>query len=944
MKNINQLSRIILTSLLLVPALSYVCSGQHQTNPNAFLPLDKQVLTGRLANGFTYYLRRNTEPKNRVVMYLANKAGSILESPEQLGLAHFLEHMNFNGTTHYPKNQLVDYLEKSGVRFGADINAYTSFDETVYQLPLPSDDPQVVKNGLQIMRDWAQEAMLEESEIEKERGVVLEEKRLRKGVGERLQRQYYPFLLNGSRYAERLPIGSEQVIKTFRPETIRSFYKDWYRPNLQALIIVGDVDMVSMEKEIRSKFGDLRNPLKEKPRTVYHAELTGKNRFMALSDDELTAVSAQVVIKSQASVLQTAADYRKAIIRALFNQMLSQRYRELMQLPDAPLQQGSAGMSEFMAGLSAYTATMVAKPGQDGLEKAFKAVWRETMRVEKLGFTSAELRRVKSNYAVSMDAAYKEASKIPSESYVKEYLDHFLKGSASPGIAFEQQFVQTQLRGISLDELNSTAKLFIKNTDRDILVMGPSRDKVFLPDEATVNKWLSELEEETLQPYSEVRNEKPLLMHAPVKGKILKEEKNALLGITTLSMSNGVKVVLKPTTFRNNQVLLRGSAPGGTNLYGDKDFQSAANAATIIGSFGAGNYSNTELSKFLTGKQLGVRTGMSETSQQVAGSSSSVDLKAMLELLYAYFTEPRKDSTQFTGIISRSKASLANRGDDPASVFQDTSAAVLGGYHVRKTGPTVQKIEQISLDRSFEIYKERFGDASGYTFTMVGSFLPDSIKGMLETYLGGLPASGSAAGIKDLGLHIPGGKISKTVYKGSEPKASVQLLFSGSFDFNDKNMIALEALKDALSFRLLERLREEEGGVYSPSASVGFSKLPAARYTFSVSFGCSPQNVEKLIASALEEIQQLKSAGPPQANVDKLIAESLRQRESYIQSNDFWLQYISGTLQVGEELTSPEGYNAILKALTPEALKTTARRYLGGENYIRLVLMPEKAQ
>jgi len=925
-----------LLMIILISAVSF--KGFAQQTP---LPLDAAVRTGKLPNGFTYYIRHNTEPKNRAVFYLANKTGSILETDEQRGLAHFTEHMSFNGTTHFPKNQLIDYLQKAGVRFGADINAYTSFDETVYQLPLPTDDPEILRNGLQILRDWAQEASLETDEINKERGVVLEEKRLGKGARERMLHDYLPRLLNGSRYADRLTIGTEDVLQTFKPETIRAFYRDWYRPDLQALIVVGDIDIDAMERNIKAKFADLKSPEQEKPRTKYDVALTGKNQFIRVTDKEMTATVVQLIIKQPKTELRTAADYRWSIQRSLLNQMLAGRYDELSRKPDPEFLNGSASLGTLFGLLDAYTVNMAAKPGSGNFEKGFKSVWRETLRVRKFGFTEAELLRAKTNYRSSIEAAFKERDKTPSSSYVQEYLQHFLKGEAAPGIAAEYDLTKKFLEGISLDELNGLAKSYLKATDRDILIMAPETEKAELPDEATVNAWLAAVEAETFKPYSEEKNAKSLLSGTRKKGKIIAEKKDKVMGITTLTLSNGIKVVLKPTKFKTNEIIFSGFASGGTSLYPDADYQSAS-AAGIISSYGVGNYSGAELGRFLTGRNLSVRTGINERNQTVSGSAVPQDLPLALELVYGYFTEPRKDRVQFESLITRLKASLANRGNDPSSVFQDTISAVLGSYNVRRTGPSLAKAGQINLDRAYEIYKERFSDAGGFTFTFVGSFDADTLKPLLEQYLGALPATRKSVRARNLHIAIPKGVISKTVYKGSEPKATVQLIFSGSFEYNLANNITLNALKEVLEFRLLERLREEEGGVYSPSAGVSSYKLPEPNYTFSISFGCSPENVDRLVASALDEVNKLKLNGPPAVNLGKFIAEERRQHEIVVNNNSYWLNYLNGSLQNGDAFSEINAYDSLLTRLTPGQLKIAAQQYLSGVNLIKFVLLPSQ--
>jgi zinc protease len=903
------------------------------------LPFDPLVRTGKLANGFTYFIRHNEEPKNRVTLYLVNKVGSVLESDDQQGLAHFMEHMSFNGTKHFPKNELVDYLQKSGVRFGADLNAYTSFDQTVYQLPLPTDKPAILANGLQIMRDWAQDALLDPTEINKERGVVLEEKRLGKGAQERMQRQYWPMMLNHSRYADRLPIGIDTVLNNFKPEAIKRFYHDWYRPDLQALIVVGDINVDSMERVIKTRFADLRNPKTEKIRTKYTVPLTGNNQFMSVTDPEQTQTVLEVMIKQPELKLHTAADYRLNIIRGLYNQMLGERFAELTRQADPPFIDGGGGMGGFMGGLDIFDASVVAKPNE--LERGFKAVWREAIRAKQFGFTLTELQRAEANQLSGIAAALKEKNKTNSDSYVNEYVSYFLKGTAAPGIDYEYQLTKADLSGITLADINLLAKTAIKTTDRDILVMAPQKDKASLPDEATVNGWINAVQAEPITAYQDNVSSLPLLTTQPSGGKIIAETKDTALGTTTLTLSNGVKVILKPTTFKDDEIKFTGFSRGGTSLYSDADFQSASNAI-MIPSFGIGNYDPTQLGKFLTGKQVGVAPYIGDRTQGINGSAEPKDLETALQLVYAYYTEPRKDTALFKSEIERSKDGLLNRPNDPQSVYQDSVAAILGNHNVRRTGPSIQKVNQIDLDKAYTIYKERFADASKLQFTFVGSFDPQKIKGLVAQYLGALPATHKNEQAKDLGIHIPEGTIAQNVYKGSEPRSTVELFWSGKAPYSQKNNIQFDAIKECLEIRLLERLREEESGVYSPGAFVQAVKNPQSRYTFIVYFGCGPQNVDKLIASAKDEIEKLKASGPPQVNIDKWRAETLRSRETAIKTNPFWLNYLNGQLLNEDDLHELDSWNSDVQAVTQESIKAAANKYLSGDNYIRVVLLPEQ--
>jgi zinc protease len=930
-------------TVALVIAVSGIANAQPKAKSKdgaatEIIPLDPAVRTGKLPNGFTYYIRKNVEPKNRVTLYLANKIGSIMEADDQLGLAHFMEHMGFNGTKNFPKNDLVNYLQKTGVRFGADLNAYTSFDETVYQLPIPSDDPEILKNGIQIMRDWAQDATLSDEEINKERGVVVEEKRLGKGAQQRMQDQYLPMLFNNSRYSNRLPIGTEEVLKNFTPATLRQFYADWYRPDLQALIVVGDIDVDAMEQTIKTKFADLKKPAKPRERTKYTIPLLNKNQFITVTDKEFPVTVAQILIKHPESKLITKTDYRNSIVRSLFNEMLGARFGELSKQANPPFLQGGASISGFLAGLDNYSAFVVAKPGE--MERGFKAVLSETERVQRFGFAETELERAKQSYLTEMESSFKEKDKTPSNSFVNEYLRHFLEDEASPGIEYEFSLANSLTAGITLADINAYSKKYITDVNRDVIIMGPEKDKDKLPNETAVEKWISDVKQGTVTAYVDQVSNKPLLAAKLKGGKIVSESKTAEIGVTELKLSNGVKVFLKPTDFKNDEISFSAFSPGGTSLYSDADFQSASFATAIIRSGGLGEFSSIQLPKLLSGKTAFVSPYIAERSEGLSASTTPKDLETALQLTYLYFTAPRKDAETYKGLMEQQKGGLANRSNDPNSVFADSVSAILGNYNVRRTGPSIEKLNQVSLDRAFEIYKERFADASDFTFVFVGNFDVEKIKPMLEQYLGSLPSINRKETAKDLGITIPAGKLDKKIYKGQEPKATVRLVFSGDYTYSEKHNNQLDALAEVLTIKLIERLREDEGGVYGAGARASYTKMPKGRYTFNISFGCAPENVEKLISSTLDEINKIKEKGALAGDIDKFIAEETRSTETQVKDNNFWIGYLTNQYQNEEDPKQVLNYLKSLKEITPEVLKSAAQVRLS-DNFIRLVLLPE---
>lgn len=910
-----------------VLCLPLACKTRLDQQP---LLLDPGVRTGKLPNGFTYYIRKNKTPEKRVTMYLAIKAGSILETDQQRGVAHFVEHMSFNGTKHFPKKELSNYLEKAGVRFGADLNANTGLDETVYQLPLPSDNPELLANGLQIMRDWAQEANIEAEDVEKERHVILEEKRYHQGLQQRYQEQAIPFYTNKSRFGMRLPIGTEEVLLKVTPAEIRTFYKDWYRPNLQAILVVGDIDVDQMEKAIKAKFADLKNPEKEKTRTFYHSTLTGKSQYMQFIDPELGGVSLEILMKEPADTIRTNTDYRRNLLKSLFGQMVSSRFRGL------PL----AVFNPLTGGLNAFSVNLTTKPAET--EQGLKSIWLELRRMEEQGFTQAELDRVKKMQQLKMEDMLKEKDKTPSETLIKSYLQHFLTGNAAPGIAEEYKLNKELLPGITLDEINALMGSYLKSPDRDIVAKASGHNKAFLPDEATIERWIETVYTQPLTAYVDEVQDLPLLKRNPVSGKITAVEEIKAVGVQKITLSNGMTVLLKKTDFQNDQIVFKGLAEGGASLYSDADYQSAINAANIVSAAGAGNYDLLQLGKLLGGKKVQVSPFIVDNYQGFNGGTTPEDLPVTLELLYAYFTEPRKNEESFLTLIERTKEQLATKGNNRAAVFLDTANLVLGNNHVRKQPQTLERLNEIKLDRAFQIYKERFADASGFTFMFVGNLDLEKTKLLLEKYLGSLPSRKLHEQIRDVGINVPPGRITKTIYKGNEQKASVILAYSGGFDYNFENTIKMNAIADVLKITLTARLRDHEGGTYVPNVQLTLSKYPKSRFSLLFTFDCAPQNVEKLIASAQDELDKIRREGPSAENLQKFKAARQVGLQTGSTNNGFWLDYLASQLINKEPLSQLNDYNTAMIGVTVKSVQQTAAAFIQDKNYIRLVLMPEK--
>ncbi|GEP97149.1 M16 family metallopeptidase [Chitinophaga cymbidii] len=908
------------------------------------IPADAGVKIGKLPNGLTYYIRKNAEPKNRAVLYMALKAGSLMETDAQQGLAHFTEHMSFNGTRDFPKNELINYLQKAGVKFGADLNAYTSFDQTVYQLPIPTDSAALFRNGFKILANWAGLVTMEASEIDAERGVIVEEDRQRgKNAQSRMQKELLPVLLKGSRYAERIPIGKIDIIQNFKHEELRNFYKDWYRPNLQAVIAVGDFDPAQVEALIKEHFGPLKNPANPKPHPTYGLPDNDEPLIKIVTDVEFPYHQAFAMMRHRGNISRTTADVRESVVEGMINNMMASRINELMQKGTAPFIYGKFGYGPYQGGLiPGLDATEVAAVSKtpEGLADALKGMMVEAERMAQFGFTASELEVVKKNMDAGNEKGFREKDKTPSNAYVQQYLRHFLQGTAIPSATYRYELMKKLIGEITLEEVNKAAKRMVKEENLTIIVQAPEKSKDKLPTEAQLLNAIRSAGK-GVTAYVDNAVDKPLLEKKPVAGKIVDEQKIDAIGVTKLTLSNGVKVMLKPTDFRNDQIIFSSFATGGTSQADDKDYLAISYASNIAGD-GIGEFDNTQLRKLLAGSTASASVYISELHQGFSGGASPKDLETALQLVYAHATNPRKDPVVFKKNIDDYKVVLANSGVSPEVAYRDTVNAVWTSYSERERKATPAELDNVSLDKSFDFYKARFADASGQTFVFVGNFEVEKIKPLLETYLGGLPADKRNEQYIDRGVKPLPGKVERTVRKGIEDKAQVQLFFHGSYSYAPENNMQLSALSEILEFKVLERLREKESGVYSPRVGVSYEKLPAPYYALSISFSCATANVDKLIAAALDEVELIKKNGATAVDVEKFKAESRRSIEVSLRENNFWLNYLVGKFRDNEDPTSILKQNERLGKVTPESVKAAAQLYLSGKNFFRAVLVPEK--
>lgn len=906
---------------------------------NDRLPFDPSILVDTLDNGLRLYVRKNDRPETRAELRLVVNAGSVLEDDDQRGLAHLVEHMAFNGTERFKKHALIDYLEKHGMRFGADLNAYTSFDETVYMLTIPTDTIAVLDEGIKILRDWAGSVSFENDEIDKERGVVMEEWRLGRGANARMLDKQLPILLKGSRYAKRLPIGDPDIIQHADYDVIKRFYRDWYRPDLMAVIAIGDFDPDTVMSMMHEEFENL--PVKRSPRVRGHFAVPGhpETLIAPAKDPEAPYGTVSVVFKRKPSPEGTVDSYRDDLVEGLYHSMFNDRLGELTQSNDPPFAFASSGENAFVRDADFYTLQALVREG--GAARALEALLTEAERVRRFGFTASELARQKDNFLRYYERAYAERDKSESSRFASEYARNYLEDEPVPGISFEYDMVKQLLPTIAVDEINELSTHLITRENRVVLLDGP--EDAPLPDSASIMAMFHEVRDKELVPYEDVVTDQPLVSNPPKSGSVVSETHDDSLDVYRWHLSNGAEVVLKPTTFKNDEILFRATSIGGSSIYPDSLFLKTSMASTVIGQSGLGDFGPIQLQKKLSGKIASVSANISSTREQLSGSASTKDLETLFQLIYLNFTGARADSVAFESYKVRMKELLKSSRAAPERAFRDTIVVTMSQGHPRAKPMDDEAIDKQDLQASLKVFEDRFSDASDFTFYFVGSFTIDQIRPYVDEYIASIPDLERKEHWRDIGLVAPDGIIKKTVRKGIEPKARVHIEFTGPFDWTRRNRQLLNAVVNVTKLKLRENLREDLSGTYGVSVRGPVTFEPKNRYRFVISFGCDPARVDELIGRTFVQIDSLQSYGVDESYLEKLRETDSRTWEESLKENSFWLSSLMYTDLYGEDpMNILHGSKAFMAQLSADEIKQAARTYLNTENYALFVLQPEK--
>jgi zinc protease len=908
------------------------------------MPVDPEVTVGTLSNGLRYYVRANAKPPKRAELRLVVKAGSVLEDDDQRGLAHFVEHMEFEGTRRFPRQGVIQFLSSLGLGIGPDANAATSYDDTQYTLRVPTDVPGTLDRALMVLEDWAQSATFDESAIEHERGIVLSEWRMRLGAGERTQDKIRRVQLEGSRYADRTPIGTPEVIQKATRDQLLRFYRDWYRPDLMAVIVVGDIDRDQVVGMIKQRFSSLTVPIGAKPRPAYDVPDKATTRFAIVTDKEITSTAVAVSDLRPARDQGSVGGYRDIMLDQLFGAMLDARLDELSQRESPPFLRAAANRGLFPTPRTKDEAVLQALVANDGVPRGLDALLTELQRVIRFGFTEGELSRAKEDMMRNYERVVTESPDRESASRADEYTRNFLQSEALPTIWQELAFHRRFMPGVTLAELNALAHDWFPDQNRVVIVSAPDAPGVVMPDQAQLAKVVSSVAAKKLEPYVDTAAGQALMDAPPSRGTIVKTTTRAEAGITEWKLSNGATVVLKPTTLKEDQILFRAAAPGGTSLASDADFVSARVADDVVPAGGVGKFSSVMLDRLLVGKAVAVSPYIGEISQGMGGGSTPQDLETMFQLIYLRFTQPRADPTVFAALASQAKALLANRTASPDVVFDQTIDAVLSGNHPRRQPETAATVDKWDLAKSLAFYKARFADASNFTFVFVGSFTPETMKPLVETYLASLPATHAGETWRDPGISPPSGVINRTIEKGIAPKSQVAIVFSGPFVYDDAHKLALRAMTMVLESRLFDTIRQELGGTYSIEANPGMQKIPRPEYSVRIEWTSDPEKTASLVQRVFDEIDFVRNIDYSPAQVARIREALLREFERNSQDNRYLLNQIGRKYEEGEAADVAAAINLPdrIAKLTADQIEEAAKTYLNTQNYVKVTLVPEK--
>lgn len=911
--------------------------------PGATLPFDPRATMQTLPNGMRYYIRANARPEKRVELRLVVNVGSIVEDDDQLGLAHVLEHMAFNGTRSFAKQQIVEFIERAGMEFGADLNAGTSFDETIYELKLPSDTGNYIARALDWFADIASGGItLDSLEVEKERPVVVEEWRLGKGADERMQQQQFPVLFKDSRYASRWPIGTKESLDRFTRAALVRFYRDWYRPELMAVVVVGDVARDSIDAMIRARFsGIASSPATARSRNLATVPGHAETLVAIATDPEASESNVGVVWKQPPVTRTTVRHFQRDLSEAMFLSMLNRRFSEIVRKPAAPFVEAGVGQGRLVRAAESFSVSAIVQDG--GIERGLSAALTEAERVRRHGFTETELAREKASMLRSIDIQFAERDRTESETFAARYADHFLTGDPLLGIEVRAILTRTIVPTITVAQINSIANDWLTEANRVILANAPQKTGVQVPTEAALRAALNRVRTTNVTPYVDEAPAAPLVPVRPAPGRIVSERAIAAIGVTEWTLSNGIRVLIKPTDFKADEILVSGVSIGGVGGLSADRYYSALLGPLMLERGGAGTIDATALGKMMQGKAVAVSANIDDRSESINGQTSPVDLATFFELMWARVRTPRADTAAVTALKQQYLGLLRNRANDPGAVFADTVGQTMSQYHPHARAISEQLIQSLDVNVALEVFRDRFMDFSDFTFVIVGAAQPAMLRPLVEQWIASLPGGGRRETPRHPGIHPPTGIVAKVVRKGLEPKAQTTVVMTGMAEWTRDAALRAGAISEILMMRLRESLRENLGGTYGVGAGTAIERWPGGRFSTSFSFGSSPERIDSLAQVALEEFRKFAATGPTPDEMAKVRENLMRSRETALKENEFWAGMLQIQAMWGDDVAETIGsYAARVAALDAVSLRDLAKVLFDETNYARFTLIPER--
>ena len=930
--------------LSLFAALLFAATGLMAQLPQP-LPIDTNVRMGVLDNGLTYYIRYNNQPKERCEFHIAQAVGAILEEDHQNGLAHFLEHMAFNGTKHFPDKLLINYFESVGVGFGSSINAYTSLDETVYRLSNVPTREEILDSALLVLHDWSCAIALQEEEIDNERGVIREEWRQGNTAQRRMWREGNKVKYPGSQYAKRDVIGDTAVINNFTYQALRDYYELWYGPDLQCVVIVGDIDVDKMEKKIKDLFSPIpaRSNRGERPRYALPTNAAPHVAIYTDKEAQFTQLAIEFLHPTMPFELRaTDQGYLMSVINSLIRMMISYRIDEITMDPNANFIQAMGGYGNQLGETDAFEFITIPK---DGKEKASMAdMFTQVEKIKRYGFTASEFERAKIDYLSIIERAYNERTTRKSQSYAQECYRHYLDGEPIPGIEFEYEYAKAVLPQLPVVIINQLAQQYITDNNVIISYIGKENsDIVSVPTKEEVLEIFNAVKASEIEAPVEESFDRPLVETAPTAGTIVKEKYNKALGTTEWTLSNGIKVVIKPTEYKKDQITMSMQSEGGLSKVSLEDLPSASMATSIIAYNGIGEFSYLDLQKALTGKNISLAPSIDEYSEDISGTSTVKDFETMMQLAYLYFTAPRQDDEAYQSLMAMLETQLAARDKNPKSAFQDSIAQTIASHHEREMIVNLDFIKKVDQQRAIAIYKERFANPADFLVTFIGNINPndEATRQLICTWLGGLKTDKTREKYTDHGVRYPKGKVNNYFTKEMETKtASNRIVYSGKMKATLANRLNMAIIGDILGTRYLESIREKEGGSYGVGCAGYVMEDPIEQAVLLMQFDTDPEKQQKLISIIHKEVMEIVENGPRADDLQKAKESRLTSLAEDMETNGWWGTILNRYYNNG--INYAKDYKKALEAVNAKSIQKTLKALVKQGNVVEVVMLPQE--